>query len=286
MKILNNKYNELVSVIIPFFNNSKWLDEALESVYNQTIKPLEIIVINDGSNENIDNLKKKYLDTIFVDKSNGGAATARNMGIELARGKYCAFLDSDDLWKENKIEKQLRNMMDSGCKWSASGYEAFGIGKHYQVYPFSKKDMCYDVISGTCAIQTSTVMIESNILHIDKKARFAEDMRNGQDIYLWLYLANIYKICVVNEPLTKFRLRDNSTQFSIDKHIKVRAQLWDKMINGNLAMPKSNFTRKGYRICKYLYDKYLQAGKNIRFKEIKFGFAWALFRIGSFFSAI
>ena len=102
-----------VSVIIPVHNSSKYIQECINSVINQTYKNLEIIVIDDKSTDNsveiIKSIRDKRIKSIEL-KENVGAALARNKGIELSTGDYICFLDSDDYWYHKKIEKQLLNM--------------------------------------------------------------------------------------------------------------------------------------------------------------------------------
>ena len=100
--------DKTVSVVIPFYANANWLCEAVDSVLAQTYGNYEIIVVNDGSKEDVSDFLKKYGDKIkYYEKENGGAASARNEGIKRAEGDYIAFLDSDDLWTPQKLSVQL-----------------------------------------------------------------------------------------------------------------------------------------------------------------------------------
>ena len=100
--------NKLVSAIIPVYNVEKYICECIESVINQTYKNLQIIIINDGSIDNSKNLCNKYANKdnriIIVNKKNGGAASAKNIGIDIAEGDYIAFLDGDDYLNLDAIE--------------------------------------------------------------------------------------------------------------------------------------------------------------------------------------
>src|SRR5690554_960556 len=111
--------NPLVSVIIPFYSRSDWLEEAVESVLNQTYDKIEIIVINDGSKENLNKFLKKYgKKIIYYTQENRGPGAARNQGMKIAKGKYLSFLDSDDLWLSNKTERQIFFMEKENVVWS------------------------------------------------------------------------------------------------------------------------------------------------------------------------
>jgi glycosyltransferase involved in cell wall biosynthesis len=98
----------MISVIIPVYNRAKYIADCLESVFNQTCKDFEVLVVNDGSTDNTEEVLSPYMNRIrYISKQNGGAASARNVGIENARGEYVAFLDSDDQWFDFKLELEL-----------------------------------------------------------------------------------------------------------------------------------------------------------------------------------
>lgn len=103
-------FNPLVSIVIPLYNGSNYVEEAILCALNQTYKNIEIIVVNDGSRDDGAgrNICQKYVDKIvYVEKENGGCASALNYGIRLAQGKYISWLSHDDLYDEGKIEKQV-----------------------------------------------------------------------------------------------------------------------------------------------------------------------------------
>jgi glycosyltransferase involved in cell wall biosynthesis len=106
--------NIIVSVIIPCFNSEKWILSTIGSVYNQTYKNLEIIVVDDGSTDNTkDIIEANFKEVRYFFQKNSGPSSARNKGIENAKGKYLAFLDSDDLWEPKKLEKQIEIIQKS-----------------------------------------------------------------------------------------------------------------------------------------------------------------------------
>jgi len=101
------KNNKLVSVIIPVYNGEKYLLEAIETVINQTYKPLEIIIVDDGSTDNSKQIIASFPEIKYLYQENQGVAVARNTGIAEAKGEYIALLDQDDLWAENKLQIQV-----------------------------------------------------------------------------------------------------------------------------------------------------------------------------------
>lgn len=112
----------LVSVIIPTFNCGRYIEDAVESVLNQTCRPFEIIVVDDGSTDDTGLKLKKYNNRVrVVTQKNQGSSKARNVGLELSRGEYVAFLDADDRWLPEKLEWQLacfRELVDVGLVFS------------------------------------------------------------------------------------------------------------------------------------------------------------------------
>ena len=109
---MKSNQDDLISVIIPFYNEKNYFSYCINSVLAQTYKNLEIIIINDGSDpeylEILQNFKNKYPEKIFLyHKENEGVSSARNLGIKIAKGSHIAFLDADDYWKKDKISKQL-----------------------------------------------------------------------------------------------------------------------------------------------------------------------------------
>jgi len=99
-----------ISTIIPVYNREKYIAEAIDSVLAQTYKPIEVIVVDDGSTDNSAGIVKQYVNSSirYTFQPNQGIGAARNTGIELAKGSYYAFLDSDDLWTPDKISLQMK----------------------------------------------------------------------------------------------------------------------------------------------------------------------------------
>lgn len=117
--------NPKVSVIIPTYNCAQYIPEAIESVINQTYKNFEIIVVDDGSKDKTREILKPYIETNiikYIFQENKGPSSARNTGIRAACGKYTAFLDADDLWHREMIEKTLRALERTGFDWAVTDW--------------------------------------------------------------------------------------------------------------------------------------------------------------------
>lgn len=223
---MRHSMNPLVSIIIPFYNNVGWLIEAVDSALAQTYSPFEILVVDDGSQEDLGSFLDKYLDQInYIRKENGGPATARNLGIERARGEYIAFLDSDDLWLKDKLSIQMEKMLRYGCVWSCCGYERFG--DENGVYMMTPDGSDYIASNNSRYIATPTVVIRTDVLRADHRLRFNNRMRYGQDAYMWLNMIMQYDILRIHDVLVRVRMRGTNASRRAVVQLKARADLWE-----------------------------------------------------------
>ena len=231
-----------VSVIIPVYNNSNFIRECIDSVINQTYKNLEILIIDDNSTDNsrdiIDSYKDKRIKKIYF-KKNKGAGLARNEGIKKSTGNYICFIDSDDYWVLDKIEKQLKFIKDNNYTFIYSNYIYYKEGKtHIAKVP---KELNYTQAIKNTAIFTSTVMLNMNVLK--KEDIYMPELKIGQDAATWW---QILKKGIVahgmNEELSIYRVGNLSLS-----HNKLRAlkRTWNLIKRENLNI----FTRIYYFTC-------------------------------------
>ncbi len=195
------KINETVSVIIPTYNRSDWVCEAIDSVLGQTVSPLEIIVVDDGStDETLDRLCL-YRDRITVLKQpNRGVSAARNLGINRSRGRYIALLDSDDLWEKGKLACQrdfFRKNPDAlicqtGEIWIRRGKRVNPMKKHAKL-----SGMIFGPSLRLCLVSPSAVMIRRDLL--DEVGLFDESLPACEDYDLWLRIACRYPVYTTEE---------------------------------------------------------------------------------------
>ena len=198
----------LVSVIIPAYNAAGYIKEAVESVLAQTYRDQEIIVIDDGSTDSTAAcVSTAFGDSVVVIRqSNGGPSSARNCGIEAAKGKYIAFLDADDTWFPDKISEQVNLMerypdvgmvfgnavtLKDGIKAEKSHFEQEGLDEAYFGDPIYYKEV-FKKLFHKNIIMTQTVMVRASVL--EKTGGFNADFRFGEDFLLWLDIARVTKI--------------------------------------------------------------------------------------------
>tara|TARA_B100001079_G_C16299377_1_gene464728 strand:- start:198 stop:932 length:735 start_codon:yes stop_codon:yes gene_type:complete len=212
---------ELISIILPYYRKRQFIKKTIFSVINQTYKKIELLIIFDD--ENKDDLK--YLKDIskidkririIVNKKNIGAGLSRNKGIKYCKGKFIAFIDADDLWKRNKLKKQLNFMKINNYDITHTSYEIIdsnekiiGIRKAY--------DLTLQNLLLSCDIGLSTVMLKKNIL---KKNLFV-NLKTKEDYVLWLNLAKKnYKFYAIKNSLTFWRSLKNSLSSSVIQKLK------------------------------------------------------------------
>jgi len=209
----------LVTIIIPYKNNLKYLFLALRSVFFQTYKKFKIIIIYDDKDTSdlfhikkfISNktIKKNFLVQIMVNKKNLGAGLSRNIGIKFSKSKFIAFLDSDDVWHKNKLKLQLRFMNKYKVPISHTSYNIINESGKKISKRKAKKKLYFKNLLKSCDIGLSTVMIDLKFL---KKNNFKfPSIKTKEDYVLWLkILKKISFIKGVNSSLTNYRKRKKS----------------------------------------------------------------------------
>jgi len=205
-----------VSVVIPTYNRAGYILDAIESVLAQTYADYEIIVVDDGSTDNTRQLLQPLIDaeTIrYAFQDSRGAPSARNLGIRLAQGEYVAFLDSDDLFLPEKLEKQVA-FLDSypAAALVHAGYEKVSdSGKSLGYRDTSKiSGRVYPqiLLNWSVLIATPCVLVRKNVL--DEVGDFDEGLRWAEDLDLWRRIAQRYEIGVIPEILCQVRAHPGS----------------------------------------------------------------------------
>lgn len=201
------------SVIIPVHNREDQLVRAIESVYAQTLKDYELIVVNDGSDEEYKDfylkLQKKY-GFILVHQENMGVSSARNHGIKLSQGEYIALLDSDDEWKDNKLETQDKYLKDTNYLWCHTNEVWIRNGIFVNQMKKHEKQGGDQLIRSfkMCLISPSSVVIKKALFN--EIGYFNEEFIVCEDYDLWLRILSLYPIGYVEDALvTKFGGHDD-----------------------------------------------------------------------------
>ena len=201
-----------ISIILPNFNSQKYIKQTIQSILNQSFKLWELIIVDDCSNSETKNILKNYKKNkkikIFYLNKNKGAAFCRNFAIKKAQSEYLAFIDSDDVWKKNKLKNQINFMKRNNFLFTYTNYETFGK-KIKKIYNPPKLN--YSNFIKNTSIATSTMMIKreeiKNIKFINSKI--------CEDYYFKCKLLKKVKFAYcLKKILTKYRIRNESLQSS------------------------------------------------------------------------
>jgi len=224
---------ELVSVIMPYYKKKAFVERSINSVLRQTYKNYELIIIYDDSNlEDLFFLRKITREKkckILLNKQNLGAGLSRNKGISAARGKYLAFIDSDDTWSIRKLEKQIAFMRRKNLDVTHTSYKI--LNNRGEFLGFRKaKDLVYKNLLKSCDIGLSTVILKKKIL-LDNSLKFT-DLRTKEDYLLWLKISKLEtKFYGLKNVLTIRKEVKNSLSSSIFQKIKDSYLVYNKYMN-------------------------------------------------------
>lgn len=217
-----------VSVIIPTYNCASFINEAIESIINQSYQDLEVIVIDDGSNDDTDKVLKPYMNRIkYIYQENKGVAIARNVGIRAAKGEYIAFLDSDDIWYPEKLKIQteiLDSHQNVGLVYS--DVNIFGGKVKTSVLKDKNKAILsgkiFDsLLLGKFYICCSSVIFRKS--YIEKVGLFDESLKTCEDLDMWLRITRECDAIFIDNPLVQYRshsanITKNMQQMYADKY--------------------------------------------------------------------
>lgn len=284
--MMEEKDMPLVSVVVPCYNHEKYVTETIESIVNQTYKNIELIVIDDGSNDSsvevIQELVDKYGFT-FIHRPNKGLSATLNEGIGLSKGKYFSAIASDDYWALSKIEKQVKMMeVDKNIVMSFTEFKEVdennninGKGKYSNrnnpIYNFENVLMYADLPPASLLMRLE---------QLQKIGGFSEELR-VEDLHVWLNLLKDGGYAkIVPEPLAYYRIHDNNTHSNdlmitrehfrtvnmfLDKHKEFR-----KNILNEWALRNANILARNHKKESLSYFKYLSSSSflNIRLYKI------------------
>ena len=203
--------SRLVSIIMPSYNTGRFIAKTIESVLVQSYSDWELIIVDDCSNDNTDDVVTQYLVDARIryikNETNSGAAVSRNRALREAKGKWIAFLDSDDLWEPDKLEKQIAFMENNGYHFSYTNYieideESIPNGKRVTGPKRITKHGMYNY----CWMGCLTVMYDSATVGLIQ----IEDIKKNNDYAMWLKVCKIANCYLLDENLARYRKRSGS----------------------------------------------------------------------------
>lgn len=200
---------KLVSIIMPAYNAEKYITNAINSIIHQTYKNWELLIVDDYSKDNTIKIVSEFKDDRIIllkNRKNIGAAISRNRALKAARGKWIAFLDSDDIWHPEKLERQINFMIRNGYAFTFTDYRIQLNGRwmpYVNTGPnvVNKRKM-YDY----CYFSTITVMYDRDVVGLIQ----IEDLKKNNDYAMWLQAVEKTKCYRIPECLSYYIKHDNS----------------------------------------------------------------------------
>lgn len=239
---MNGYVEGLVSIITPVYNSAKYIRETIESVRKQTYRDWEMILVDDCSSDHsaviIKEIAEKDTRVRYIRlDTNCGAAVARNVALENAGGQYIAYLDADDVWFPEKLDRQIAFIKQHGVQFTCCDYEkieADGSTTHKVVH--MPKTITYEQLLRNTVIQTVGVIVDLSA--VDRKLLVMPNIRRGQDSATWLQiLRDGVKFVGQREVLAQYR---RSPQSLSSNKIKAMKRTWNLYRNvEHLSLLKS-----------------------------------------------
>lgn len=252
-----------VSVIVPFYNVEKYIDKCLNSLVNQTLEDIEIIIVNDGSKDNSETIAKEYASKyknkiIYLKKENGGLSDARNYAIPYATGEYIAFLDSDDYVEVNmyeqmyeKAKKENADIVECDFLWEYPNEKIESKGRIY-------KDK-HDILLNARVVAWNK-LIKKELIE-KTKVKFPYGLRYEDVEFFYKLIPYINKLDIVNKPFVHYVQRDNSISNSQNSRTKEIIDILDNVIN----YYKENAIYEEYKNeLEYNYARYILCSSLLR----------------------
>jgi len=276
--------NAKVSVIIPTYNRAKTLERALKSVLAQTYRPIEIIVVNDGSTDDTDEVVEKFkgrkgVELKYIKQRQLERVVARNRGIEASTGEYICFLDDDDEFCPEKFARQVscfKAHPEVDCLFTNCHLTIDGKGKRLFRKSLAEEGMKNhtqkEIVRRLCMgniIPIINIMIKAAAL---KKDRFREDLLTHEDYELWLRLASKHRFDFIDDPLSIYHSHESESRYDF---VTPRLDQLNVLLEYSAVFPE-NFDilfPKARKIKRNLARFYTEAGESDKLKALERSYA-------------
>lgn len=245
-----------VSVIIPTYNRCRLLGRAVQSVLSQTFRDFELIIIDDASTDGTDNLIKSFDDSRIVyspHEKRAGSNASRNIGIRIALGKYISFLDSDDEWLPEKLEKQISVFAGGNEKLGVvyTGYSDENIDRDEPVIPHCRGDIFTDLLVKNVVGSTTTPLVKCACF--ETAGLFDETMPASQDWDMWIRIARHFEFDFVPEILARYYFQFDSISRDIKAVEKAHRLIGEKYRSYSDELPKDLIVEHYYYEGRYFF---------------------------------
>lgn len=268
--VQKKEFHPLVSIIIPVYNGEKYMREAINSALEQTYDNIEVIVVNDGSIDNTDEIAKSYGNKIrYFKKENGGVASAFNYGIKQMKGEYFSWLSHDDFYGENKVEKEIDELSKLDDKKTVI-FSNFALVNNvgevtYQTY-FEKKAKIEMINKGIFPVLKGMVNGNSILIHksiFDDVGLFNINHRTSSDYEMWFNIFKKYNSHFITDVLVYYRIHEEQDTQKSPVYNKESDDLWEYIINN---ITESDIDKIGISKYQLYINLYIQM-KNANLKN-------------------
>jgi len=268
--------NSEISIIMPAYNLEAYIANSIMSVQQQTFTNWQLLVIDDGSTDMtvkiVSDAAEKDCRIQLLRQENGGSASARTAGIDVAAGKYIAFLDGDDLWEPTFLESLLAAVHEANVEMAYCGYShlySMGVNTKFS-YPYVSGDILAAVIKGSTQVHIGCLLVEKAV--IERYAiRFTEGCLIGQDQEFIIKLVAVVKVQAVPKELMQYRIRMGSainSKWNWEKHIHA---IWGLKRAANVVLTQNTGTERATQLA-LLFER------RISYKVFKF--LWRMIKKG------
>ena len=271
--------NPVVSVNLCCYNSEEYLEETLQSVFVQTFKDWELVIVNDGSSDGTEAIVKRHIASgwpiVYHPQANAGLSRARNQAVRLSRGKYIAFIDHDDLFLPDTLETQVRNLEAEQAGLAYGGFVIMNLKgeEKRRVTPRYRSGFLFGKLLRRYEIALSGVLLVRSVLR-DLNLEFDPKLPTAEDYCLFMLLAAEKRIAVSPSVLSKLRFHAGSLT---NKHSDTWA--WEheytlKLIQGRHPGIRARYAaefRRAYAECNYLRARWLveQGRRNEAIRELR-----------------
>lgn len=256
-----------VSIIVPAYNVEKYIEKCLESLVNQTLKEIEIIVVNDGSTDNTKKEIEKFLakhpgKIKYLEKENGGLSDARNYGMPHAQGKYIGFVDSDDYVEKDmfeemykKAEEEQSDMVECDFIWEYPDKQRIDTGK---IYNGQKDALMYARVVAWNKLIKRETLEKANI-------KFPKGLRYEDTEFFYKLLPSLNKISFVKKPMVHYVQRNNSIANTQNERVKEIFEIWENIFK---FYKESNLFEEYKEELEYTYARFLLCSSLLRIVKV------------------
>lgn len=255
--MMSNNLTEIVSVIMPAYNAERFINDAIKSVLSQTYSYWELLIVDDCSSDSSATIIKEYVEAdnrivyFKTEQPSGSPCIPRNLGIQNAKGRYIAFLDSDDVWLPHKLEEQLPLFDDEHTTIVFSNYEKMNeIGERNERHIKAPAFTDYKKL-----LRGNVIGCMTAVYDVSKIGKVYFENVNHEDYVMWLsILKRGYIAQNTNTVTALYRIRSKSVS---SNKLKVLTWQWNIYMN----IEKKGYLKAAYYFCHYAYKAFMKSKK-------------------------